>query len=217
MSLGSCQSSINSGVEQTPVTTFGSTEGLGNVPAVWGATAVSAGARRSLAHFLLGKLARVDSSFHWVDDGSLFLGRSPLGAPFLLLGNQSGPSISFSRCDGNLWSAVSRHRVGIDVAAAHEFAGDYPFDRAFTSAELEQTLSLNAGDAGMAAAMAWSAKEAVVKAMGTGFNHYDPKEVELGPIHSISKTCLRSTVYLEKPIPVWFRQVGDTWLAVAVM
>jgi phosphopantetheinyl transferase (holo-ACP synthase) len=97
------------------------------------------------------------------------------GRPRTSVDGRPGPFVSFSHADGRLWAAASAHvPVGIDVAHEHEFAGDYPFDRVFGTRETADASSRCGGGRLSAAAMLWAAKEAAVKAFGTGFNPWDP-------------------------------------------
>ena len=109
--------------------------------------------------------------------------RSPLGRPHLLLGEYRGPAVSFSEGGGRVWAALSGDAsdIGIDVAGADEFAGEYPFHRVFHPEELEHALKLADGDPGRASALLWSVKEAVVKALGCAFHLVDPRQITVYP------------------------------------
>ena len=109
--------------------------------------------------------------------------RGPLGRPHLLLGEYRGPAISFSEGGGKVWAALSGDAsdIGIDVAGADEFPGEYPFSRVFHPEELEHALSLADGDQGRASALLWSVKEAVVKALGCAFHLVDPRQITVYP------------------------------------
>jgi hypothetical protein len=111
------------------------------------------------------------------------LTRSPLGRPRLLLGEFRGPAVSFSEGGGKVWAALSGDAsdIGIDVAGIDEFPGAYPFARVFHTEELEHALSLADGDQGRAAALLWSVKEAVVKALGCAFHLVDPRQITVYP------------------------------------
>ncbi len=103
----------------------------------------------------------------------------PLGKPHLWFGEYRGPAISFSECGGKVWAAIciDKADIGIDVAGADEFQGDYPFHRVFQEEELQNALSLTDGDMGNAAALLWSVKEAVVKALGSAFHLVNPLQI----------------------------------------
>jgi phosphopantetheinyl transferase (holo-ACP synthase) len=107
----------------------------------------------------------------------------PLGKPHLLLGAQRGPAISFSECGGKVWAALcgDESDVGIDVAKAVEFRGEYPFHRVFNAQELQHVLNLAGGDLEKASALLWSVKEAVVKALGCAFHFVDPLQIHVCP------------------------------------
>jgi len=109
--------------------------------------------------------------------------RGLLGRPHLFFGEYPGPSISFSEGGGKLWAALSGDEsdIGIDVAGADEFQGDYPLHRVFHAEELQYALSLTGGDLDNASALLWSAKEAVVKALGSAFHLVDPLQITLYP------------------------------------
>ena len=109
--------------------------------------------------------------------------RGPLGRPQLLLGDHMGPAISFCRSGKNLWAALcgDDHDIGIDVAERHEFQGKYPFHRVFHPQELKHALKTAGEDLKKAAALLWSVKEAVAKALGCGFHLVDPLHVIVYP------------------------------------
>jgi phosphopantetheinyl transferase len=67
------------------------------------------------------------------------------------------------------------------VAGADEFQREYPFHRVFHPQELQHALRLAGGDLGMAAALLWSVKEAVVKALGCAFHLVDPRQITVYP------------------------------------
>lgn len=109
--------------------------------------------------------------------------RGPLGRPQLLLGGYPGPAISFSEGGGQVWAALCGDAadIGIDVAGREEFQGDYPFHRVFQPPELQHTLGLTGGDLATAAALLWSVKEAVVKALGCAFHLVEPLQISVYP------------------------------------
>ena len=109
--------------------------------------------------------------------------RDPLGKPHLRLGAHRGPAISFSQGGGKVWAALcgDDSDMGIDVAEAAEFQGEYPFHRVFNGQELQHVLNLAGGDLDEASALLWSAKEAVVKALGCAFHFVDPLQIQVYP------------------------------------
>lgn len=109
--------------------------------------------------------------------------RGLLGNPQLLLGEYGGPAISFSEGGGKVWVALcgDESDIGIDVAGADEFHGEYPFHRVFHPQELQHALRLAGGDLETASALLWSIKEAVVKALGCAFHLVDPRQITVHP------------------------------------
>ncbi len=109
--------------------------------------------------------------------------RDPLGKPHLRLGAHRGPAISFSEGGGKVWAAlcVDESDMGIDVAEAAEFRGEYPFHRVFNPQELRPALKLAGGHMDEASALLWSVKEAVVKALGCAFHFVDPLQIHVCP------------------------------------
>ena len=144
-------------------------------------------AKRRLASMLLGHLAAMKSPTGKrlapnIRGGARFeLLCGPLGRPFLRSGENQNPAISFSRGGGKVWAAIcgDDSDVGIDAAGFAEFQGEYPFHRVFRAKELQKALSLADGNMGKAAALLWSAKEAVVKALGCGFHLVAPRQVTI--------------------------------------
>lgn len=109
--------------------------------------------------------------------------RGLLGRPQLRRGGHPGPAISFSEGGGKVWAALCGDGadIGIDVAGADEFSGEYPVHRVFHPRELEQALPLAGGELAAAAALLWSVKEAVVKALGCGFHLVEPRQITVCP------------------------------------
>jgi hypothetical protein len=106
-----------------------------------------------------------------------------LGRPHLLIGEYPGPAVSFSHGGGKVWAALcgDESDVGIDVAGPNEFTREYPFHRVFQPEELQHALRLTDGDPGKAAALLWSVKEAVVKALGSAFHLVAPRQITVYP------------------------------------
>ena len=174
------------------------------------------GARYFLARALLHALAPCSPPLcASPDENSITLNKGLLGAPTLILGDEQGPCLSFCHGEGRLWAAMSRKRVGIDVAYPEEFAGSYPFARVFRPEEMDCAGVLCRGDTARGAALLWSAKEASVKATGTGFNIFDPFKVRVGaPV--LGEQGLFLEVFADQPISVWARPEGRGWLSVAL-
>lgn len=111
------------------------------------------------------------------------LARDRLGRPLLWLGEYRGPAISFSTGGGSVWAALcgDESDIGIDLAASGEFQAGYPLHRVFHDHEIDHALRLTDGDWGEAAALLWSVKEAVVKALGCAFHLVAPWQVHVYP------------------------------------
>ena len=173
-------------------------------------------AKHSLTIRLLRAQARLDPrrgpSPH---EKTLTLYKGALGRPCRLLGAEQGPSLSFSHGEGRLWGAMcSEGSVGIDVAYPDEFAGGYPFDRAFSPEELDCAGGLCHNDRARGAALIWSVKEASVKAIGVGFHLFDPLEVRVG-ISLFRQQGFLFKVSAGRPISAWAREEGQGWVSVA--
>ncbi|MBW1785970.1 MAG: 4'-phosphopantetheinyl transferase superfamily protein [Deltaproteobacteria bacterium] len=186
-------------------------------PVVFAAAPSNESARSSLALMLLRSLERFDPRRGAPpDEKALTLRKSALGAPCLFLGDKQGPSLSFSYGGGQLWAAIcGKRRVGIDVAYPEEFAGHYPFARAFSPKELDWAGVLCHKDTARGAALIWSAKEAAVKAIGAGFNLFDPLDVTVGtPL--FREQGILMEVRADRRITAWARTEGKGWLSVAL-
>jgi len=183
---------------------------------VFASTESRRGAKHSLTLRLLRAQARLDP--RWgpcPHEKALTLYKGALGRPGLLLGNQQGPSLSFSHGEGRLWGAMcSEGSVGIDVAYPDEFAGGYPLGRAFRPEELDCAGGLCHNDRARGAALIWSVKEASVKAIGAGFHLFDPLDVRVG-ISLFRQQGVLFEVSADRPIPAWARAEGRGWVAVA--
>ncbi len=148
-----------------------------------------------------------------------------LGKPHLLIDGSELPAVSFAYEGDTLWVAVCRSgfSIGIDAAHSASFRGDYPFQRVFQEGELEA-----GGKREDTAAMIWSAKEAVVKALGCGFHLIDPLHVrvESCPEHH-DRTALKayltegtlgwSRVSAEDPVYVRIFRHNGAWVSVALV
>jgi phosphopantetheinyl transferase len=103
-----------------------------------------------------------------------------LGKPLLYVGNSCVP-VSFSRGLGHYWAAMTLQSdsIGLDYAQAEDFPTDYPFFRIFNRNELTGYSGFTPLDISMRAALLWSTKESIVKMLGVGFRHIDPKQLNV--------------------------------------
>lgn len=153
-----------------------------------------------------------------------------LGRPRLLLGEHRGPAVSFTTAGEEVWAALcgDESDIGIDVAGSAEFQEGYPLHRVFHAQELHQALELAGGDLAKAAALLWSVKEAVAKALGCGFHLVAPRDIHVypsavedhGPAFSVSlsgKALLRFPMAERRPITVRSLHQAGTWLSIAAL
>jgi phosphopantetheinyl transferase len=160
--------------------------------------------------------------------------RDQLGKPHLLRGEFRGPAISFSGGGGNVWAALSGDEsdLGIDVALAEEFQGNYPVHRVFHPEELHHALRVAGGDLAQASALLWSVKEAVVKALGCAFHLVEPRHVTVYPSeagvpvddgwHSFpvglsGKALVRYPLAVSRSLRVRSRPQSKQWFSIAVL
>jgi hypothetical protein len=151
-----------------------------------------------------------------------------LGRPQLLSEERRSPSISFSEGGGRLWAALcGEGEVGIDVAGGDEFPGTYPLHRVCQEEELHHALRLAGGDPGNAAALLWSIKEAVAKALGCAFHGVEPRHITVYPgvgkgdghtfpVALSGKTLRRLPPGADSLLWVRTSPQNDRWLSVAV-
>jgi phosphopantetheinyl transferase (holo-ACP synthase) len=153
-----------------------------------------------------------------------------LGRPHLLSGEHRGPAISFSTSGEEVWAALcgDESNIGIDVAGSAEFQEGYPVHRVFHVQELHQALELAGGDLAKAAALLWSIKEAVAKALGCAFHLVAPRDIHVypsvvedgGPAFSVrlsGKALVRFPMADRQPITVRSLLQAETWLSIAVI
>jgi 4'-phosphopantetheinyl transferase superfamily len=161
-----------------------------------------------------------------------------LGRPHLLLGEHQGPAISFSTAGEEVWAALcgDESDIGIDVAGSAEFQEGYPVHRVFHAPELHQALELAGGDLAKAAALLWSVKEAVAKALGCAFHLVDPRDIHVypsaveeggplrhaqnGPDFSVrltGKALVRFPMTECRPIAVRSLHRAESWLSIAAV
>jgi phosphopantetheinyl transferase len=144
------------------------------------------------------------------------------------LGEHRGPAISFSTAGEEIWAALcgDGSDIGIDVAGSAEFQEGYPLHRVFHEQELHQALVLAGGDLARAAALLWSIKEAVAKALGCAFHLVDPRDIHVqpsaaaddGPAFSVrlsGKTRVRFPMADSRSITVRSLPQAGTWLSIA--
>jgi phosphopantetheinyl transferase len=174
-------------------------------------------AKPGLARKLLRELTRHDSRWSAPADGEpLALHKSALGRPYLMLADKAGPSLSFSRGEWRLWAAMcGKGSVGIDIAYTEEFTGDYPFARAFRPEELDCVGALFPDHQARGLALIWSLKEASVKAIGSGFNLFDPLDVCVGKPNLREAGFLFEVLAGGSAIVAWARREGEGWLSLA--
>jgi len=157
------------------------------------------------------------------------MGCGLLGKPHLRRGEERGPSISFSTHAGAVWAALSGDSsdIGIDVAGSVEFPSDYPLLRVFHPEEMQHAAQMTIGNLAEAAALLWSVKEAVVKALGCAFHLVDPLQISVFPSaaggagwHSFpvglrGKARERFPLIARQPFSVSSLPQRKTWLSIA--
>ena len=187
-------------------------------PVVYAALAAGEGVRESLAARLIEALAKLSpewaGALAW---GVLVLDAGPLGQPLLRLGGKPGPGLSFSETGGLLWGATTgQGKIGVDAALEKDFASPYPFARAFGREEWDWAWRHCQGRPAAAAALLWAAKEAAVKALGTGFHTTDPRDLEVALLCP-SGEGLHLEVRAREAVSAWARPLAAGWLALAVV
>jgi phosphopantetheinyl transferase (holo-ACP synthase) len=193
-------------------------------------------ARRRMVSILWEHLVTTDSPLwkHHVSSNSaafpIQVVRDSLDKPHLLLGECRGPAISFSESGGAVWAALcgDESYIGIDVAEADEFQGDYPFHRVFNAEEFQQAVRLAGGDVQKASALLWSIKEAVVKALGCGFHLVELRDICVHPAveeggEYTFPVCLSRKALERLPMiagrSLWVRSLPQAkgWLSIALL
>ena len=153
-----------------------------------------------------------------------------LGRPHLRLGEHRGPAISFSTAGEEVWAALcgDESDIGIDVAGSAEFQEGYPVHRVFHVQELHQALELAGGDLAKAAALLWSVKESVAKALGCAFHFVDPRDIRVYPsavedgglafsARLSGKALVHFPLADRWPITVRSLPQTETWLSIAAL
>ncbi len=189
----------------------------GNGPAVYGSITSRTGAKERLTARLHGHLMRLSGNGICRPIlGLPAVKTDGLGRPFLSWPGSAVPSVSFSHRRSRTWACLAwTGRVGIDAASPEEFHGPYPFARAFRREEMEQAGGLCGGRLQDRAALLWALKEAAVKALGCGFNFFDPLEVRVmacGPRDG----GLLFEIDAGRVLPAWARRNGRDWMAICV-
>lgn len=149
-------------------------ESMGMFPGPWPGSS-----SRQTKRELLAALLR--ENFPWGKTRNFSLVPSHWGKPHLFLDGEPGPGVSFSWSAGAWWAALGtiNSLIGLDAASPQEFTKTYPVNKVFRSAEWQAATSLTGGDREEAAALLWSAKEAVVKAWGCGYHCFGPRQVRI--------------------------------------
>ena len=128
---------------------------------------------------------------------------------------------SYSHLPNQTWAAATDQSclIGIDAASDSEFDNSYPLQKVFHPAEIA------AGSPGKI----WSAKEAVVKALGCGFDGINPLDVRIageacstgsGPGNTFPSTAdiaqTAVTAVYPAQLRVWSQQQADgIWVSLA--
>jgi phosphopantetheinyl transferase len=152
------------------------------------------------------------------------------GKPVVMTGKQQLLSLSFSSSDNKIWCLIctGNNKCGIDAARFSEFDPGYPHYRAFLKAELSGAADMTCGEISDAAALLWSGKEAIVKALGCAFRLVDPLGIRIYIKKLEGDTCWssaellksrinRSGVVGEPGIVVKSRRHGDDWVSIAAV
>jgi len=177
--------------------------GCGNALVVVGCQRRPSDAKESRR--LAKALLQAELSRHWRDRG----------APGLPL------HYSYSHLPNQTWAAATNQSclLGIDAASDSEFDHSYPLQKAFHPAEIA------AGSPGKI----WSAKEAVAKALGCGFDGINPLDIRIvgevcsngsGPGNTFSSTAVVAKTEVAAVYPaklsIWSQQQADgMWISLA--
>lgn len=171
------------------------------------------GAKKELYNALYHALMRYDSSW---EETTWQLDQDALGQPRLRSSNLDGPSISYSHGAGRLYGAMTgMGHVGCDYSAKSDFKLNYPVGQAFLPEEWGRALDTHE-EPESAAALLWSVKEAVVKALGTGFHYYDPLEFEVELLDAHANGYY-NIVRAQKTYVVWSTAMEEGWFSLAVV
>jgi len=137
------------------------------------------------------------------------------GAP-RLVGKGSFPAVSFSTSGSHQWAAVAWvDGLGVDMACPREFDPPYPVARVFGQSEIRMAKKVGVeGTSGYA--LLWSLKEAVVKALGTGFNGVDPGELTAVGLRVTEQGIEAEVRVAEIQLHVLAIPVDSCWLAFSI-
>lgn len=139
------------------------------------------------------------------------------GCPVLVVGGTERRWVSFSRSSGTTWGAVAvADGIGIDASADADFDSRFPLARVFGSEELRWAEEA-CGSRSSAAALLWSAKEAAVKALGTGFRTTEPREVVVSAPRRAGRELVLEVRAAGSPLPAWCRRHPGGWLSAALV
>jgi phosphopantetheinyl transferase len=113
--------------------------------------------------------------------------------------------ISYSHLSDETWAAATTTpcRLGIDAARETEFAHPYPLHKVFHPEELA---------AGRPPACLWAMKEAVVKALGCGFDGMNPLDIRIATEAGVARIGREEPCVLH----IWSHSQGTgAWIAAA--
>jgi 4'-phosphopantetheinyl transferase len=120
----------------------------------------------------------------------ILIKKSETGAPFAAhpIGRELSGSLSISHKDALAASALvleSQARIGIDLERIESRMVEY-FEAYLTSQELDTLETCRIGDQPLFLTLIWSAKESVLKAIGSRFQ--EPKDIEINVLLEEAKT-----------------------------
>ena len=185
-------------------------------PVVYGAVAAGEGVREFLAARLLESLAlRAPAWTGALDWGALTLMAGPLGRPLLKLGGEARAGPVFQRSRGH---PLGRHGRGGRLAWTRRWQ-EILRRRTRTPGPSAGRSGIGPGVTARAAPrppqLLWAAKEAAVKALGSGFHTVDPLDLEVVPLAPAWEGQLL-LVRAAGPVSAWARALPAGWLALAV-